>query len=73
MKLAASKLGYSSRNIQLDRIDTHSNQAGGACAMKLAGFYDEIIRNGKMVAVVEYFFGINNSSYWVFIKVYKKK
>ena len=44
MKLAASKLGYSSRNIQLDRIDTHSNQAGGACAMKLAGFYDEIIR-----------------------------
>ena len=31
MKLAAEKLGYPSRNILLDRIDTHSNRAGGAC------------------------------------------
>ena len=47
MKFEAEKLGYPSRNIPLDRIDTHSNRAGGACAMKLAGFDDESIR--KMV------------------------
>ena len=40
MKFSAAKLGYPSRNIPLDRIDTHSNQAGGACEMKLAVFYD---------------------------------
>ena len=44
MKFAASKLGSPSRNIPLDRIDTHSNRAGGACAMKMAGFDDESIR-----------------------------
>ena len=44
MKFAAAKLGYPSRNILLDRIDTHSNREGGACVMKLAGFDDEIIR-----------------------------
>ena len=32
----AEKLGYPSRNILLDRIDTHSNQVGGACEIKLA-------------------------------------
>ena len=46
MKFVAAKLGYPSRNIPLDRIDTHSNRAGGACTMKLAGFDDESI--GKM-------------------------
>ena len=44
MKSAAAKLVYPSRNIPLDRIDTHSNRSGGACSMKLAGFDDEIIR-----------------------------
>ena len=44
MKLTATKLGDLNRNILLDRIDTHSNQAGRACAMKLAGFDDESIR-----------------------------
>ena len=44
MKLAAEKLGYPSRNIPLDRIDTHSNRAVGACATKLSGFDDENIR-----------------------------
>ena len=44
MIFAAAKLGYPSRNNPLDRIDTHSNRAGGECAMKLAGFEDEIIR-----------------------------
>ena len=29
MKFAAAKLGYPSSNIPLDRIDTHSNRAGG--------------------------------------------
>ena len=43
MKFAAEKLGYPYRNIPIDRIDTHSNRSGGACAMKLAGYYDEII------------------------------
>ena len=44
MKFAAAKLFYPSRNIPLDRIDTHLKWAGGACAMKLAGFDDESIR-----------------------------
>ena len=44
MKFSAAKLGCPSRNIVLDRNDTHSNWTGGACAMKLAGFDDEIIR-----------------------------
>ena len=43
MKFAAAKLDYPIRNIPLDSIDAHSNQAGGACAMKLAGFDDESI------------------------------
>ena len=47
MKFAVAKLGYPSSNIPLDRIDTHSNRAGGACEMKLAGFDNESIR--KMV------------------------
>ena len=44
IKFAAEELGYPIRNTPLDRIATHSNQAGGACAMKLAGFDDESIR-----------------------------
>ena len=44
MEFAAETLSYPSRNIPLDRIDTHLNQAGGVCAMKLAGFDDESIR-----------------------------
>ena len=44
MKFAAAKLGYYSKDIPLDRIDTHSNRAGGECATKLAGFDDESIR-----------------------------
>ena len=46
MKFAAEKLGHPSRNISLDRIDTHLNQAGGECATKMAGFDDKGI--GKM-------------------------
>ena len=53
MKFASENLGYPSRNILLDKIETHSNRAGGACAMKLAGFDEESIKNCKMVAVVE--------------------
>ena len=44
MKFVAEKMGYPSRNIPLDRIDTHLNRVGGACEMKLAGFDDESIR-----------------------------
>ena len=44
MKFSAETLGYPSSNIPIDRIDTRSNRADGACAMKLAGFDDEIIR-----------------------------
>ena len=54
MKFSAAKLGCPSRNIPLDRIDAHSNRAGGECTRKLERFDDESIRkNGKMVAVVE--------------------
>ena len=45
IKFAAAKLGYPSRNIPLDMIDTHLNWSGGECAMKLAVFYDKSIRN----------------------------
>ena len=44
MIFAAAKLGYPSRNILLDIIDTHSNLADGAYAMKLARFDDKGIR-----------------------------
>ena len=48
MKFAAAKLGYPSRNILLDRIDTDSKRAGRACAMKLAGFdYESIRKMGR--------------------------
>ena len=47
MKFAAAKLGYPSRNITLDRIDTNLNRAGGACAIKLSGFDDESIIKWK--------------------------
>ena len=44
MKFAAEKLGYPIRNIRLDRIETHSKQAGRAWEMKLTGFNDKSIR-----------------------------
>ena len=44
MIFAAAKLGYPRRNIPLDRIDNHLKRAGGAYAMKLAGFDDKSIR-----------------------------
>ena len=44
VKFAEAKLGYPSRNILLDIIDTHSNLADGAYAMKLARFDDKGIR-----------------------------
>ena len=44
MNFAAAKLVCPSRNIPLDRIDTHSNRSGGACAMRLAGFDNDSIR-----------------------------
>ena len=43
IKLTAAKLGYPNRNVPLDRIDTNSNRAGGACTIKLTRFYDESI------------------------------
>ena len=45
VEFVAEKLDYPSSNIPLDRIDTHSNRAGRACAMKLEGFDDESIGN----------------------------
>ena len=44
INFAAEKLGYPNSNILMDRIDTHSNWAGGSCAMKLAVFDDKSIR-----------------------------
>ena len=56
MKFAAAKLGYLSRNIPLDRIDTHSNWAGGVCAIKLAGFDDESIRKMERCLLLSNYF-----------------
>ena len=44
MKFAAANLGYPSKNILLNMIDTHSNWTGRECAMKLEIFDDESIR-----------------------------
>ena len=57
MKFSAEKLGYPIKNILLDRIDTHSKWAVGACAMKLAGFDDESIRKmGRWLTFSNAFF-----------------
>ena len=70
MKFAEAKLGYPSRNIPLDRIETHSNRAGGACAMKLEGFDYESIENFHRRMI---YWNTFNSSYQVYIKVWKPK
>lgn len=45
LKWAARELDYpTSRNIPLDRIDTHSLRVGGACALALAGYSDTQIQ-----------------------------
>ena len=44
VKFAASMLSYELRGIPLDRVDTHSLRAGGACALALAGYRDRDIR-----------------------------
>ena len=43
IKFVAAGLGYTSRNIPLDRIDAHSGWAGMSCAKKLSVFDDESI------------------------------
>ena len=58
MKFAAAKLGYPIRNISLDRIDTHSKWAGGACAMELEVFDNEgIIKMGRWLPSLNDFLG----------------
>jgi hypothetical protein len=48
VKFAAGMLEYPERGIPINRIDTHSLRAGGACAMKLSGHSeDEIIKQGR--------------------------
>ena len=74
MKIAAAKLGYPSSNIPLDRIDTHSYRAGGACAMKMAGFGDEIIikwEDGCRRQMLSW--NTFNSSYWGSLNVWQPK
>ena len=44
VKLTASALNYEQRGIPINRIDTHSLRAGGACALKLSGHDDVEIR-----------------------------
>ena len=47
VKFAAAMLDYPKRGIPVDRVDTHSLRAGGACVMKLAGYKDStIIKRG---------------------------
>ena len=45
VKFAAAKIGYPSRNILLDRIDTHLNQAGEASAIKPVKFMMKVLEN----------------------------
>jgi hypothetical protein len=44
LKLAALVLGYPSRGVPIDRIDTHSLRSGGANALSLAGYTDRQIQ-----------------------------
>ena len=59
VKLAAMAFKHPDRGIPIDRVDTHSLRAGGACALKLSG-HDEIeIRKmgrwaPKSLALLEY-------------------
>ena len=67
MKFAAVKLGYPRSNIPIDRIDTYSNRAGGACGMKLAGFDDESIRKmGRWLPSLNAFLEYNQQQLSVF-------
>ena len=48
VKFAAGMMEYPNRGIPINRVDTHSLRAGGACAMKLSGHSeDEIIKQGR--------------------------
>ena len=50
MKYSAAALNYPARGIPLNRIDTHSNQSGGASTLKLADYDDSAFRkmgNGR--------------------------
>ena len=48
VKFAAKMLKYEDRGIPLDRIDTHSLQSGGACALALSGYGDrDIMKMGR--------------------------
>ena len=44
IKLAAFALGYPSRGIPIDRVDTHSLRSGGANALALNGYSDREIQ-----------------------------
>ena len=44
VKHAAAMLEYPDRGIPLKDVDTHSLRAGGACALKLAGYSDTDIK-----------------------------
>ena len=74
MKFEAAKLGYPSRNIPLDRIDTHPNRSGGACAMKLVVFDDESIRKWEYGCRCQMLYlNTLNRIYWGYIKGWKPK
>ena len=48
VKFVAGMLKYPDRRIPINRLDTHSLRAGGACAMKLLGHSkDEITKQGR--------------------------
>ena len=48
VKFASAMLDYPERGIPVERVDTHSLRAGGACALKLAGYRDStIIKQGR--------------------------
>ena len=56
MEFSAGTLDYPKRVIDIDRINTHSNRLGGACALKLAGYNAGVIRKmGRWVLGLEAF------------------
>ena len=48
VKFAAAMLDYPERGIPVERVDTNSLRAGGACTLKLAEYRDStIIKQGR--------------------------
>ena len=74
MKFAAKQLVYPISNISLVRIDTHSNHAGGACAMKLENLMMKVLEKCEVGCRHQIiYWNTFNRSYRGYLKVWQPK